>query len=195
MPCLRSLVWVASWVFPVPFWGLLMSAMTFSRSLISAGEAESVWLPRGIPWPSTTTRHFVPLASLRFSDSRAPFFAGMNVASTKDSSQSRMPCSSSSERKARHMSLRTPASSSPSDVANKSKNREYCREISPPGSSLENPENPFQTSTIACRWTPSLRPRGPRRNQWPDLLPLLIGQHRFSHTHRLTSDESLTRNI
>jgi hypothetical protein len=50
------------------------------------------------------------LASLRFSDSRAPFFAGMKVASTKDSSQSRIPPASNSERKARHMSLRTPAS-------------------------------------------------------------------------------------
>jgi len=50
------------------------------------------------------------LASLRFSDSRAPFFAGMNVASTKDSSQSRIPSASNSERKARHMSLSTPAS-------------------------------------------------------------------------------------
>lgn len=50
------------------------------------------------------------LASLRFSDSRAPFFAGMKVASTKDSSQSRIPSASNSERKARHMSLRTPAS-------------------------------------------------------------------------------------
>jgi hypothetical protein len=49
------------------------------------------------------------LASLRFSDSRAPFFAGMNVASTKDSSQSRIPSASNSERKARHLApvLRT----------------------------------------------------------------------------------------
>jgi hypothetical protein len=50
------------------------------------------------------------LAPLRFSDSRAPFFAGMKVASTKDSSQSRIPAASNSQRKARHMSLRTPAS-------------------------------------------------------------------------------------
>jgi hypothetical protein len=50
------------------------------------------------------------LASLRFSDGRAPFFAGMKVASTKDSSQSRIPSASNSERKARHRSLRTPAS-------------------------------------------------------------------------------------
>jgi len=50
------------------------------------------------------------LSPLRFSDCRAPFFAGMKVASTKDSSQSRIPSSSSCERKARHMSLNTPAS-------------------------------------------------------------------------------------
>jgi hypothetical protein len=50
------------------------------------------------------------LAPLRFSDRRAPFFAGMNVASTKDSSQSRIPFASNSERNARHISLKTPAS-------------------------------------------------------------------------------------
>lgn len=49
-------------------------------------------------------------ASLRLSDCRAPFFAGMKVASTKDSSQSRTPFSSNSERNARHILLRTPAS-------------------------------------------------------------------------------------
>jgi hypothetical protein len=50
------------------------------------------------------------LASLRLSDCRAPFFAGMKVASTKDSSQSSIPSASNSERKARHISLRSPAS-------------------------------------------------------------------------------------
>jgi len=50
------------------------------------------------------------LASLCFPDGRAPFLAGMKVASTNDSSQSRIPSASNSERKARHMSLRTPAS-------------------------------------------------------------------------------------
>ena len=50
-------------------------------------------------------RSFAPL---RLSDCRAPFFAGMKVASTKDSSQSRIPPSSNSERKARHISLKTP---------------------------------------------------------------------------------------
>lgn len=50
------------------------------------------------------------LASLRFADCRAPFFAGMKVASTKDSSHSRIPSASNSERNPRHMSLRTPAS-------------------------------------------------------------------------------------
>jgi hypothetical protein len=51
------------------------------------------------------------LAPLRLSDGRAPFFAGMNVASTKTSSQSRIPSAYNLERKARHMSLNTPASS------------------------------------------------------------------------------------
>jgi hypothetical protein len=50
------------------------------------------------------------LAPFGRSDRRAPFFAGMNVASTNASSQSRTPFSSSSDRKARHISLRTPVS-------------------------------------------------------------------------------------
>jgi hypothetical protein len=49
-------------------------------------------------------------AFLGLSDCRPPFFAGMKVASTKASSQSRTPRSSSSERKARHILLSTPAS-------------------------------------------------------------------------------------
>lgn len=50
------------------------------------------------------------LAPFCGSDRRAPFFAGMNVASTNASSQSRTPFSSSSERKARYISLRRPVS-------------------------------------------------------------------------------------
>lgn len=50
------------------------------------------------------------LSPLGRPDTRAPFFAGKKLASTKTSSQSRMPLWSSSERKARHTSLRTSAS-------------------------------------------------------------------------------------
>ena len=50
------------------------------------------------------------LTPLGFSDCRAPFFAGMKVASTKVSSQSRIPAASSSERNALHMFLSTPVS-------------------------------------------------------------------------------------
>jgi hypothetical protein len=50
------------------------------------------------------------LSPLGFPDSRSPFFAGKKLASTNTSSQSRMPLWSSSERKPRHMSLRTSAS-------------------------------------------------------------------------------------
>ena len=50
------------------------------------------------------------LSPLGFPDSRAPFFAGKKLASTNTSSQSRMPLWSSSERKARHMSLSTSVS-------------------------------------------------------------------------------------
>ena len=52
-------------------------------------------------------RSFPPL---RLADFRAPFFAGMKVASTKASSQSRIPSWSSSDRKARHISSSTPVS-------------------------------------------------------------------------------------
>ena len=65
-----------------------------------------------------------PFAPFGFPDCRAPFFAGTNVASTNASSQLRMPCSSSSERKARHMSLRYSClSPNPSSVANRLKDR------------------------------------------------------------------------
>lgn len=47
------------------------------------------------------------LSPLGFPDSRAPFFAGKKLASTKTSSQSRIPRWSRSERKARHMFLNT----------------------------------------------------------------------------------------
>ena len=50
------------------------------------------------------------LSALGLADSRAPFFAGKKLASTKTSSHSRMPSWSSSERKARHMSLSTSSS-------------------------------------------------------------------------------------
>jgi len=50
------------------------------------------------------------LSPLGLPDCRAPFFAGKKLASTNTSSQSRIPSWSSSERKARHISLRTPSS-------------------------------------------------------------------------------------
>ena len=50
------------------------------------------------------------LSSFGFSDSRAPFFAGKKLASINASSQSSTPLASNSERKARHISLKTSAS-------------------------------------------------------------------------------------
>ena len=50
------------------------------------------------------------LSPLGLPDCRAPFFAGKKLASTKTSSQSRIPFSSNSERNARHMSLKTSSS-------------------------------------------------------------------------------------
>lgn len=68
------------------------------------------------------------------------------------------------------------------------------RQVFPPRPSPENPEYPLQTLSISRRGAPALRPRRPRRNQGSDLFPLLVRQHRFSHTHRITSDERITRN-
>lgn len=51
-----------------------------------------------------------PLSPRGLPDCRAPLFAGKKLASTKTSSQSRMPSWSSTERKARHISLRTSSS-------------------------------------------------------------------------------------
>jgi len=65
--------------------------------------------------------------------------------------------------------------------------------ILPSRSSLEYPEYSLKARTV-IRWgTSSLRPRWPRGNELSDPLPLLIGQHRFTHTHRITSDQCVTR--
>lgn len=45
----------------------------FSTSVTSLGLAESRWFPRGIPSPSTTTIHFVPLPRLVF-PTHSPLF-------------------------------------------------------------------------------------------------------------------------
>ena len=81
----------------------------FSRSLISAGEAESVWLPRGRPLPSTSTMHFVPFPRLVF-PTPAPLFLPERSLHQQTPLPSRGLHWSNSERKARHMSLRTSAS-------------------------------------------------------------------------------------
>ena len=65
--------------------------------------------------------------------------------------------------------------------------------ILPSRPSLEYPEYSLKARTV-IRWgTSSLRPRWPRGNELSDPLPLLIGQHRFTHTHRITSDQCVTR--
>jgi hypothetical protein len=44
--------------------GTVTASSVFSASFTSAGDAEARRLPRGTPWPSTTTIHFVPLPFL-----------------------------------------------------------------------------------------------------------------------------------
>ena len=41
--------------------GTIVSSSVASRSFTSAGEADARRMPTGIPWPSATTMHFVPL--------------------------------------------------------------------------------------------------------------------------------------
>ncbi len=58
---------------PRPARGSLTASSVSSASFTSAGDAEARVLPKGIPWPSTTTIHFVPLPFLVF-PTQAPFF-------------------------------------------------------------------------------------------------------------------------
>jgi len=59
---------------PRLFRGTATRSSVFSRSVTSAGLAESRWFPRGTPWPSTTTIHFVPLPRL-VGPTQAPLFS------------------------------------------------------------------------------------------------------------------------
>ena len=58
---------------PRPARGTLTASRVCSASFTSAGDAEARMLPRGTPWPSTTTIHFVPLPFLVFPTQAPPF--------------------------------------------------------------------------------------------------------------------------
>jgi hypothetical protein len=58
---------------PGPFLGTAIVSSVDSASFTSAGEAESSRFPKGTPWPSTTTIHFVPLPRFVF-PTQAPLF-------------------------------------------------------------------------------------------------------------------------
>lgn len=58
---------------PRPERGTLTASRVCSASFTSAGAAEARTLPKGIPWPSTTTIHFVPLPFLVFPTQAPPF--------------------------------------------------------------------------------------------------------------------------
>ena len=59
--------------YPGPRFGTRISPITLSRRVISAGEALSVWLPRGTPLPSTNYQALRCLSPLGFSHTRALF--------------------------------------------------------------------------------------------------------------------------
>jgi len=58
---------------PRPVLGTRTVAKVRLNNFTSAGEADSKSFPRGIPWPSTTTIHFVPLPRLVL-PTHAPLF-------------------------------------------------------------------------------------------------------------------------
>lgn len=92
------------------FYTLTVSSV-FSRSLTSAGGAESRYAPSGVPEPSTSTIHFVPLPRLVFPTLSPLFFAGAKLPSTKDSFHRILSLFCNSLGKARYSSSRTPFSS------------------------------------------------------------------------------------
>jgi len=101
------------------------------------------------------------LSPLGRPDARAPFFAGMKVASTNTSSHSRMPLWSNSERKARHMSLRTSASyhslSRRQQVEGFGYRSGRSLHLAPV---FRTQRMPSSTSRLSARGRPPLRPTG-----------------------------------
>lgn len=63
-------------------------ASVASRSLTSAGDAESRCTPIGVPWPSTRTIHFVPLPRLVFPTQSPLFWALLQIPWVADTGES-----------------------------------------------------------------------------------------------------------
>ena len=63
---------------PAPLRGTDTLSRLCSISVTSAGVAESKWFPKGIPWPSATTIHFVPFPRLVFPTQSPLFWLGQN---------------------------------------------------------------------------------------------------------------------
>jgi len=59
---------------PRPQQGTLTCASVVSASETSAGEALASCAPKGMPWPSTSTIHFVPFPRLVFPTASPPFW-------------------------------------------------------------------------------------------------------------------------
>lgn len=86
---------------PGPFLGTLICSSVCPTSFTSAGDAEARELPKGIPEPSATTIHFVPLPFLVLPTQGPPFFAGAKLPSIKASCQPKAPLASSSAKNVR----------------------------------------------------------------------------------------------
>jgi hypothetical protein len=112
----------------------------------------------------------------------------MKVASTKASSQSRIASWSSSDRKARHISSRTPVSYQSLRRRRQVEGWGYWSgrsfHLAPV---LRIQRIPSKQARPSAGGRPPLGLRTPIGNELSDLFPLLIRQHRFSYTHRITS--------
>src|SRR6266581_1844149 len=86
-------------------------ASVVSASRASCGDAEQRCFPKGRPWPSTTTIHFVPLPRLVFPTPAPLFWREQNSRPKKDSLHCSCFRSLSSARNARQILSQTPCSS------------------------------------------------------------------------------------
>jgi hypothetical protein len=89
------------------------AASVVSASRTSDGDAEQRWSPKGIPRPSTTTIHFVPLPRLVFPTSAPLFSPGRNCRPGTTRSSSTVGVSSTRSGTRARCSTRRPARPSP----------------------------------------------------------------------------------
>ena len=135
--------------------------------------------PIGIPWPSTTTMHFVPFPRRVFPTAQPPFSPAQRsrpeMASSEVEQQFRHPTGPAT--------LATPAATPPAlPTAADDASRCSHGDIRLAGRATvrehAEPRESFETAAIRCRRSaPSIFPSLRCREQMLNLLPLLVGQH------------------